>query len=279
MMALQHAARHVAGALGQDSVLVRTARPIYERALDWLSAGRGIRWTINGADFRISPFQRHRMGSIYDADVAAHLGRHIKPGAVCFDVGANVGVYALQFARWTGPEGRVVAFEPNPVSARILSKHVLMNDFEDRVRVVEAAVADRPGVMTFHMSDADGMSRLGTPNPEIVKRTRPISVQATTLDDFCAEHALAPDWLLIDVEGFEFAVLAGARETIAERGHDLHIIVEMHPNAWHAAGWSRDSAQELLDELQLSVASLSGLADPLDSYGHVLLQPKTERCA
>jgi FkbM family methyltransferase len=273
MKMLQEAARGMAGLLGRDSVLVRGARPIYERTLALVSGGRGIPWTINGADFRISPFHRHRMGPIYDPAVASFLAQHVRPGSTCLDVGANVGVYALQFARWTGSGGRVIAFEPNPVSAAVLAEHLRMNDFGARVEIVPAAVADVPGVQSFHMAEADGMSRLGAPNPEIASRTHPTSVRVTTLDQFCSEHALSPDWLLVDVEGFEFAVLAGARRTLARLRGRINIVVEMHPDAWAVAGWSRVAAQALLEELGLELVSLSGSGDPLNSYGHVLLRP------
>jgi hypothetical protein len=149
LRALQSAMTGIANTLGRDAALVRHARPIYERALALLTAGRGIPWTINGADFRISPFQRHRMGSLYDTGVAEFLSKRVRPGAVCFDVGANVGVYALQFARWTGPSGRVFAFEPNPISAGILAEHVRMNDVAARVEIVRAAVAGTSGTQTF----------------------------------------------------------------------------------------------------------------------------------
>ncbi|CAN5887382.1 hypothetical protein BH18ACI5_BH18ACI5_16260 [soil metagenome] len=50
----------------------------------------------------------HRATSV--AGVDSPLVRAARPGSTCFDVGANVGVYALQFAHWTGAAGRVVAF-------------------------------------------------------------------------------------------------------------------------------------------------------------------------
>ncbi|HJR60730.1 MAG TPA: FkbM family methyltransferase [Vicinamibacterales bacterium] len=270
---LQQAARGMAGILGRDSGLVKGVRPIYERTLAVLSGNRGIPWTINGEDFRISPFHRHRMGPIYDPAVAAYLAQQVKPGSTCLDVGANVGVYALQFARWTGPSGRVIAFEPNPVAATALAEHLRMNDLAGRVEVVPAAMAETSGMQTFHMAEADGMSRLGAPNPEIAARTRPTSVRVVTLDEFCDRHAVAPDWLLVDVEGFEFAVLAGARRTLARLRGRINVLVEMHPDAWAVAGWSRASAEALLDELGLTAVSLSVHGDPLGDYGHVLLRP------
>ncbi|HTW87784.1 MAG TPA: hypothetical protein VMD75_07240, partial [Candidatus Binataceae bacterium] len=63
-----------------------------------MTLGRGIPWEINGEVFRIDPHQRHRLGHDYDAAVAQFLARRVQRGDLCFDIGANVGVYALQFA-------------------------------------------------------------------------------------------------------------------------------------------------------------------------------------
>ena len=148
-----------------------------------------------------------------------------------------------------------------------------MNDMAASVEIVPAAVAEMAGLQTFHMADADGMSRLGAPNPELAGRTRPTTVRVVTLDEFCGRHAVSPDWLLVDVEGFEFAVLAGARRTLTRLRGRINVVVEVHPDAWTVAGWSRASAEALLDELELEAVSLSGHGDPLDNYGHVLLRP------
>jgi hypothetical protein len=95
-----------------------------------------------------------------------------------------------------------------------------------------------------------------------------------TLDAFAQARCLAPDWLVIDVEGFEIAVLRGAHELIRSRGNALGIIVEMHPSSWPAAGTTRLLAQATLQELGLCAIPLTGQTDPLMDYGHVYLAPR-----
>jgi FkbM family methyltransferase len=272
MSLLQGTARKTAGILGRESWLVRNLRPAYESFLQWSSDDRGIPWVINGVTYRIDPRYRHRMGPNYDPAVAAFLRERIQPGAVCVDVGANVGVYVLQFAHWSGPTGQVVAFEPNPIASDALKRHVRMNELTKRVTVVQSAVGASSGQAVLYAADVAGMSRLGKPNQAIADRVSEITVPVVTLDEYCTSEGLAPDWLFIDIEGYEIAALSGARQLIKSRGRDMCLIVEMHPNVWDSASTTRTGADELLRELRLNVIPLTGQSDALAEHGLVYLE-------
>jgi FkbM family methyltransferase len=267
---LQVTARHAADLVGRQSPLIRRLRPAYESLLDW--SGRGIAWNINGETFRIDPRQRQRLGHNYDPPVAQFIRERIKPGALCFDVGANVGVYVLQFARWSRERGHVIAFEPNPSAVTVLKRHIELNDLKERVTVVPAAVSASPGKATLYAGEAEGMSRLGEPNRLIADQATRIEVPVITLDDFCEAEQMNPDWLLIDIEGFEIAALEGARRLIERRGRALNIVVEMHPGVWDSAATTRTSAEKLLADLELRPVALTGQLDPLAEHGMVWLE-------
>lgn len=274
MRVIQAAARQVAGRIGRDSWLVRRLRPAYASALEWSSHGRGLPMRINGVEYRVDPHHRHRMACEYEAPVAALLRERVKAGALCFDVGANVGVYVLQFAHWSAPTGRIVAFEPNPEARQVLEKHVRLNGLVERVSIVPHALSARTGTAVLHMSGADGMSRLGAPNSALADRTSAIEVSTTSLDEFCQANGMAPDWLFIDIEGVEIQALKGGRELILDRRGKLGIVIEMHPNAWASAGTRRSDAEALLSELGLRAVPLTGQSDPLRDHGMVVLEPR-----
>jgi FkbM family methyltransferase len=272
MSLLQTAARRASGLIGRESWLIRRMRPVYESLLELSGGGNGIPWNINGVTYRIDPHHRHRFGQSYDAPVAAFLRERIKPGALCFDVGANAGVYVLQFANWSGPTGQVIAFEPNPGAQVILRKHIEMNRLTERTRIVPFAVSESSGEASLYAVEADGMSRLGEPNQALAGRTRAIKVPVVTLDDYCRTEKMRPDWLLIDIEGFEIAALSGARELIESRRGELGIIVEMHPNVWNSANTTRARAEQLLADLRLRTVPLTGQTDCLNEHGLVHLE-------
>lgn len=262
----QRAAASAAQRLGRESYVVRRLRPLYERGLGLVAGDRGVPWRVNGELVRIRPDQRHRFGPDHDAPVARLLKERLRPGALCLNVGANVGVYVLQLARWT-VHGRVVAFEPNLAAVSILSEHVRMNGLEDRVQVVAAAVGSRAGIAVLHAAGADGMSRLDAPNPLLSGATTPVPVPVVTLDQFCGATGDEPDCVLVDVEGAELDVLEGARALLERRRSRLLLVVEMHPDTWTRP------AGPVLAELGLVARGLCGQRDPLGEHGLVALEP------
>lgn len=272
LKAVQRIARAAAGALGRDAWLVRRARPWYESLLYRASGRRGVPWRINGEDFRIDPRFRNRLAEEYEADVARYLRQNITAGDVCVDVGANVGAYALQLARWSSPGGRVIAFEPNPEAVRVLERHVRMNGLMQTVEIVPFAAGACAQMVVLHAAGADGMSRLDAANPLLAGSARALSVPMTSLDAYCREHSVRPQWIVLDVEGFEGDVLAGARHIICS-GSLRGIIAEFHPSVWTARPFDAGGIAPLLEDLRLTPTALAGQRDLFGQHGPVLLVP------
>src|SRR5207237_8296097 len=120
-----------------------------------------------------------------------------------------------------------------------LCEGVRWDGLTERVEMGAAAVGARGGEAGLYAADADGMSRLGAPNEAIAAHVSEINVPVVTLDDYCKAEGLTPYWLLIDIEGFEIAALAGARALIQSRSGSLGLVVEMHPNVWASADPTR----------------------------------------
>ena len=76
----------------------------------------------------------------------------VKEGSRIFDIGANIGYYAVMEALMVGKEGEVIAIEPSPSNVRLLERNVALND-QKNIRIVSAAVSDIDGSKTFFLSD------------------------------------------------------------------------------------------------------------------------------
>jgi FkbM family methyltransferase len=252
----------------RDSRVRRALSPLYLGLLYALSGGRGVEAEINGATFRVDPRFRTRLPREYEPELAAFLRTRVVPGSCCFDVGANVGIYVLQMTRWSAPGGRVVAFEPNPKTFEVLARHVRMNGLEARVTLVPLAAGREPGeARLFDDQAGSGLSRLDAANPATGGAVRASNVRVTTIDEYCTRFAVTPDVLLIDVEGFEFDVLAGAQGTI--RRARPHVIVELHPRLFPHGAATQAAGARLLADLGLRPVPIRGTArggQPADAW-------------
>lgn len=261
--------------LGPDSSFKNSVRPAYEAGLELLSRRGGLPWEINGTPCRILPKYRRVMPQVCDSEVVAFLKSQVRTGDVCFDVGANVGLYSLQFANWVGPTGRVFAFEPNLHARKVLRQHVEMSGYADRITIVEQAVSDAEGRAELFFEEVDGKSRLNEPNPVIAATASVQSVAVTTLDNFCQTAGVSPNCLKIDIEGFELQALKGATRML--RSPELKgLVVEMHA-PWDSTGAYRRELEAFLQEHEVRVQGLVGQRDPLGEHAMVWLQPAKQR--
>lgn len=82
------------------------------------------------------------------------------------------------------------------------------------------------------------------------------------VDAFCAAKNISPDFIKIDVKGFELAVLRGARQIIQSARKDLALFVERPPGLWPKLGWSRHDLEVELTHQKLLVEPWQDAGDP-----------------
>jgi FkbM family methyltransferase len=152
----------------------------------------------------------------------------VHEGSVVYDVGAHVGVVTFGAARLAGGSGRVIAFDADPENVASLRKCCALNRYEERIRVVQAAVWSSNNGVAFRRGStrrshggvmANGFQPVRA-DGEI------ITVESTTLDAFIASQGPRPELVKIDVEGGEYEVLRGGA-TLFSRDRP-RIIVEVH---------------------------------------------------
>ncbi|MCA1841160.1 MAG: FkbM family methyltransferase [Actinomycetota bacterium] len=155
----------------------------------------------------------------HEPAVATEIAKHLRPGAVAFDVGAHVGYTALLLARSVGPTGRVLAFEPGPDSYRLLLRNIELNDLGSYVTAKAMALGNKPGTGSIKPGYLEAANQVlpGTDG----------DVKISTLDIEVFEgQAPVPDLIVVDTEGAEADVFQGAWRLLQE--HSPVIVAEHH---------------------------------------------------
>ncbi|HKR02218.1 MAG TPA: FkbM family methyltransferase [Pyrinomonadaceae bacterium] len=143
---------------------------------------------------------------------------------VVFDVGANVGDYALLVRRFA-PAAQIYAFEPSGRTFEQLVKNVAEAGAGDSIKPVNVGFSDEEKAIELYSYTADGHEasllssidlRLPTQVVDVkVESAEQIRVQ--TIDGFCAAEGIERiDFLKLDIEGHEMAALRGASRMLAE---------------------------------------------------------------
>jgi FkbM family methyltransferase len=132
------------------------------------------------------------------------------------DVGAWYGPWARALARRVD---RVIAFEPNPEVAALLSRTVPPN-----VRVLRAAATDQAGDATLWVPPTGmGTEAVASLRPGTTADARAVRVPCTTIDELDLSDVTM---IKLDVEGAELPALRGARATLARCRPTLLIELE-----------------------------------------------------
>lgn len=151
---------------------------------------------------------------------------YIRPGMKVWDIGANQGLFAFAAASRSGREGEVLAFEPDSFLVNLLERSRAMPDATAAsVQILPVAVSDKCGIVSLliaasdrtlnHLENAKGNPRTGGSRDKRL-------VVSVNLDLIMESHG-TPDFVKIDVEGAEAAVLLGATELLRV-GRPLMII-------------------------------------------------------
>ncbi|NUL81647.1 MAG: FkbM family methyltransferase [Armatimonadetes bacterium] len=151
-------------------------------------------------------------------------------GKVVYDIGSHIGLFTMYFAKAVGPNGQVIAFEPHPLFFRKVSEHIAINKL-DNATARNFAIGGEKGMATMTFRPGFG----GTPSIEPghqqnMMREKGImsaDVPVDTIDNQIAENNLPPpNFVKMDVEGFEVPALLGMRETLEK--HHPALFIELH---------------------------------------------------
>lgn len=144
-------------------------------------------------------------------------------GGVFFDIGANIGIYSLYYAKMK--EGSVYSFEPSVFNLRQLAKNISINKMSKRITIISNPLTDVTGIATFINGSADeggALSAFGVDyghDGKTIDIDIKYNVLGFSIDDLFEKNILTkvPSLIKIDVDGIEHLILKGASKILKSK--------------------------------------------------------------
>ncbi len=191
--------------------------------------------------------RRIREEGIWEPYETALLLAILPPDGVFVDVGANIGYYTVIAAHVVGAGGVVLAFEPDQANFELLRENLELNACGSVVTAVEAGLAERTGAGDLYLSeDNAGDHQIFAAQAG----RRKIAIKLLNGADFLRSRVRRMDLIKVDVQGAEYAVMAGLLPLLLELpGNKPRIILELTPLSLQQSGSSGRELIQLLATL------------------------------
>lgn len=146
------------------------------------------------------------------------IKKELRNGMNILEIGANIGYYVLLESKHIG-SGKIYALEPDPRNLNLLTINVYLNNLQDQVKIYPYATGNSNKKIDFYFSDCYNLSGM------VSKTNKRIKVKMIRIDDFFYKKEI--NFLRMDVEGYEFKILKGAKELLKKSIEGMFI--EIHP--------------------------------------------------
>jgi FkbM family methyltransferase len=207
----------------------------------YTSADNYIEWTILST-------------GTYEDEINKLIKISLNQGDIALDIGGNIGLQSIRMSKSVGEHGKVFAFEPLAHLQEKFSRNIKLNK-AGNIKLFPYALSNVECEADFHINK--GNWNQGTFN--ISNNQEGTEVQHVIIkigDDIPDIKALKTiDLVKIDVEGFEYQVLLGLKQTISK--HKPRIIFEYDSNYWQENGQSINECFNLLSSLNYTLYQIT----------------------
>lgn len=164
------------------------------------------------------------------------------------DVGANIGYFTLLGAVYSKPTPNIFVFEPDAVNFQSLTKTMKENNFKN-VTCEKVAIAQNSGEIPLYISP----DNLGDHRTfESGDKRKSELVRVVSLDDYFSDYPHSIDLLKIDIQGYEYFALIGAKKLLQKQRIKV-ILSELWPYGLELAGCAWRKYIELLEQMGFSL--------------------------
>ncbi len=169
------------------------------------------------------------LGDYEDPETLKLFLSWLKPDTVYYDIGSNIGFHALTANRVI-KTGKIYAFEPMPAVREIFKKHISLNSkliMSNSIELLPIAISNKAGQVQFSndLLHQDGNTYIKESYVFSGAKNK-ITVNCQSIDGLIEQGYKKPGVIKIDVEGAEYDVLLGAKNTLQQ--YQPHILLATH---------------------------------------------------
>jgi len=158
------------------------------------------------APLEIINFGKYEPNETHVIDLLSSEAKHI------IDIGANIGYHSIRFAK-RYPKSVIHAFEPMKTSYTYLMKNIIVNSVKSQVFTYNLGLSNSIGNTNFFIPPGNSVNA-SMLNVSGDKSSEKVSVKTSTLDQWCIDENIKPNFIKCDVEGAELLVFQGAKKTL-----------------------------------------------------------------
>jgi len=208
---------------------------------------------VDGINFQLDISDTVGHSNYFNIDEPAQqlLYKMVQPGMVIIDIGANIGATALNFAKKVS-DGKVFSFEPSPYNYQKASKNISLNSFSNITLINQGLGNEKTTAFLYNVNPNNrGMQRLLNVEGENTAYEK-TAVEIDTLDCSMQKFSIPkPSLIKIDVEGFEYKVIQGGKETISK--YRPALFIELDDNNLREQGNTANELVQLIQQLQYKI--------------------------
>ncbi len=220
----------------------------------------GIRCTINRkwsflAPLEAAPDLQYFTSPAHGLAELWAIADRAPAGGVLFDIGAHAGLVSAMFCS-ANEQNRVFSFEPSPLLEKRLVAIRALNNFGDRMEIVNAAIGEQGGEMEMLIDPAGGFVQAQRFDHTMWGTPESLRVRVETIAQAAARLGIVPDYLKIDIESYEDEAIRGSLPFL--RQHKPIIFLELHLDYLEQRQRSGRRVVEMLQEAGYRLTTCAG---------------------
>ena len=174
-------------------------------------------------------YRAYKYKNRIDKGGISFIQSNIRNGQIVFDIGAHKAGYLYFILKQVGASGKIFAFEPQSILYQYIKKLKTLLNWEN-LTIEHLALSDSKGTVMLNIPKRKSGQNT-SPSATIVEQKKHSDfafteiVSTETLDSYCLQHNIEPDFLKIDVEGNELRIFQGGVNTLKK--YKPKILVEI----------------------------------------------------